>query len=179
MMKAYWFFIRWYWPTSILTLVFVVAIDTAAPRNFRPLLFWGFLLLIALPSTIVLVWGARQRAKEFTAPATDEINFSEKNVTGHSNLSRLGSFLMVRKSLFVQVTTDAIFIRPRAPGRGDLYNEFHRIPIKDLTAVEKKGDSLRIAWSGETSGDFTLILADPNAFLASIHRTSLGTPLAY
>ena len=178
-MKAYWFFTRWYLATSLLVFVVCFAIESFLPRDIRTPVLWTFVVLAALPVSIVLFWGARVRAKEFTPEPGEELAFSEMRVTGFSNTNRLSSFLMVKQSLIVQVTKDAIYIRPRAAGRGDLYNEFHRIPISDVATAQKLGDRLRLTWSGERDGDFTLTLKDPDAFLHAIHRTSLGTPLTY
>ena len=177
-MKAYWFLTRWYWLTSIIVFVVAFTIPSTVPPDSR-LIAWGVLIFLTLPITVILVWGTRQRAKEFTPDPADTLTFSEKRVTGFSNSSRLSSFLMVKNSLIVEVTKDTIFIRPRAAGRGDIYKEFHRVKITEVTLAQKQGNRLRLTWSGETTGDFTLILKDPDAFLNAIHRTSLGTPLAY
>lgn len=181
MMQVYSFLIKWYWAMSILTLIIVVSIESAPglSQSHRGLLYWLFILVVAVPSSIILYLGSRQRAKEYSPAPGAPIAFSEKRVTGHSNTSKMSSFLMVKGALIVEVADETIYIRPRSAGRGDVYREFQRIPTREVTLTERVGDRLRLTWAGETSGDFTLILKNPDAFLQSIHRTSLGTPLAY
>src|SRR6476659_8385577 len=104
MMQAYWLLVRWNWPFAIflMGLVLTVELTPGIPANDRVLLFFGIVLVIALPSNVILLLGARKRAKECAPSANEQLTFSELYATGHSNQNFLYSLVMVRRGLIVQ-----------------------------------------------------------------------------
>jgi len=181
MKPLYWFLVRWNWPLGILALILLVIAANAPihPQSSRINLFWDFLILISLFASVVLWIGSRDRAKQCSPTPGEQIIFSEARASGHSNKNRFYAAFMVKRTLIVEVTLDTIFIRPRglASSQGDVYHSFLRIPIREVTRSERRGNSIRLGWRGATDGDFTLLLSDPDAFLTAIHRTGSSTVL--
>ena len=170
-MTAYWAIVRWYWKIA-LPLFFLATISSLYLAAALMSLLLVIAILLSLTSMIVLISGVRKRLPLFRPSEAEPVIYHEDQVSGHSNRSPLLRLTGASRALSVDVTAKAIYVRPLlllAPA-GDIYDLFHRIPLRDILICQRSGNRVRITWTAEQPGDISLLLHDADAFLSAIGR---------
>ncbi len=173
MMAAYWFVVRRYWFINLAGLLLaLVFLGLGLATGYPGIMIFG-LMLVGVPMACILIFGGITRISELKPSQSENVLFSEKWTSGHSNRNFYTKIGGARNALTVQVTDGFLYIRPFifAAHVADVVGLLHRIPLQSIIRCEKQPYQVFLEWNSEGCDEsFVFRLRHPDEFVRIVNQ---------